>query len=207
MDNVNQLDGSADLSTKPSGLADEIKEDKVSYESHQKMLKQLKATQAKLNEVQALEEKLKAYEAEKADLEEKKLMERGEFQKLNEELKKQLRVRDEQLSIVEKQTLRTVKLQAFQRHLGGRIADESYYSFVDTDKIAIDPVTKDVDEETVKSYVNEFVGKHKRLVDFGTTTLPNSAATPSKSLTYEEWLKLPRAEQRVREKEVMKQNK
>jgi len=184
------------VDTQPAGGGEEKKQDEpVSYEAYKRLVAQRKADQEKFK---ALSEKVSLYEQKEKDLEEKKLMEQGEYKKMLQEREKEIRQLRDEREKYKNSLVKTAKLQAFQEALGGKLADPTYYSFVDTERIAIDPESGTVDTDSLKSYVNEFVSKHQRLIEFSSAKLPNSAPSGSKALSYEEWLKLPLKEKKAR---------
>lgn len=140
-------------------------QDKVAYETYTKVLAEAKNAKAKLKE----------YEAEKQSNQDNKLKEQNEWKALAESKERALLETTSKLTQLESTILESVKLNAFQRHLGGKIKDDAYYQFVDTDKIAYNPETKRVDDESVKSVVAEFVKRHSSLVEFKTPKMPNEA--------------------------------
>jgi len=176
------------------------KSEPVTHDAYRRLLAQRKADQEKQK---SLAEKLTMYEQKEKEAEDAKLMEQGEYKKMLQEREKQIRQLQEEREQYKTSLVKTVKLQAFQQALGGKLADPDYFSFVDTDKIAVDPETNTIDSESLKSYVNEFVSKHQRLVEFSSAKLPNSAPSSSKALSYEEWLSLPLKEKKIRQKDVV----
>lgn len=152
-----------------SGQA-EKSQDKVAYETYQRVL----------SEAKAAKEKLKLYEAEKQQITESKLKEQNEWKALAEQKEKSLAETTARLNELETTIVESVKLSAFQRHLGGKIKDEAYYSFVPVDQIVYNPETKKVDEDSVKGAVAEFVKRHASLVEFKQGKMPNEASSGAK---------------------------
>lgn len=144
--------------------------DKVAYESYQKAVK----------EMQLAKERAKAAEAQLQQLQEGKLKEQNDWKALAEQKEKTLAETTQRLNELESTIVESVKLSAFQRHLGGKIKDEAYYSFVPVDSIVYNPETKKVDEESVKSAVSEFVKRHASLVEFKQGKMPNEASSGSR---------------------------
>lgn len=141
-------------------------QDKVAYETYKRTIGELKTAQAKLKEL----------EASTTQANENKMKEQNEWKALAESKEKSLLETTSKLNELESTILDSIKLNAFQRHLGGKIKDDAYYQFVDTDKIAYNPETKRVDEESVKLVVADFVKKHSSLVEFKAGKMPNEAA-------------------------------
>lgn len=167
----------------------------LSYETYQRTVAEAKKLRQEREE---MARKLEAFEAEKRELEEKKLVEKGEIQKVLEAERKRREEAEKKLNEREKTLLDAHKLAAFREKLPGRLASNEYYSFVDVDAIAVDPSTGELDENTLKSVVDSFVAKHGRLLEVDRRKLPSDAPTQSKKLTYEEWLKLPPKERVAR---------
>lgn len=165
---MSELQGSAE-NLIASGEKDKS-QDKVAYETYQKVLAEAKNAK----------EKLRALEAEKQNSLDAKLREQNEWKALAEQKEKSLAETTARLTELESTILESVKLNAFQRHLGGKIKDDAYYQFVDTASIAYNPDTKRVDEESVKSVVADFVKKHSALVEFKSGKMPNEAAQDAK---------------------------
>jgi hypothetical protein len=163
--------GSADVDN-TSGAKDKS-QDKVAYETYLKVL----------SEAKNAKEKLRLLEASAQEMNDNKLKEQNEWKALAESKEKSLLETTSKLNHLESTILESVKLNAFQRHLGGKIKDDAYYQFVDTDKIAYNPETKRVDEESVKSVVADFVKRHSSLVEFKGGKMPNEAASNSRITT------------------------
>lgn len=143
--------------------------DVVSYESHQKLLGQLKNTkeQAKL-----MEEKLNLFEQKQKEIEESKLAEKGEYQKLLElrqneiaDLKAKVEAEAQEKFKASKALEDTWKLQSFYDKLPGKVKRREYLNFVDLDAIAFNPDTGQIDDQSVDIVVNDFMKNHKDLVD------------------------------------------
>lgn len=159
-----------------SGDADKS-QDKVAYESFRKSVEAEKKARERANE---LEKRLKEIEARDLQANDNKLKEQNEWKALAESKEKAYLEVSSKLNELETTILDSVKLSAFQKHLGGRIKDDAYYQFVDTNSIAYNPDTKRVDEESVKSVVADFVKRHSSLVEFRGGKMPNEAASSAK---------------------------
>lgn len=198
-------------------VVDDKNKDVVSHESFQKLLNQRKADKAKLKDAEEKLKTLEAKEKEIADKEakiaEEKLKEDGNWKALLESREKELadlKAEKENLSEsvkgFEKKFTDAHKLNAFKEAIGGTLKKDSYYTFVDTSKIALDPKTGVIDEKSLKSYANDFVTEHKELIQFKSgAKLPGDAPKHTGSLSYDEWLKLAKTnpkEARERQKDV-----
>ena len=139
---------------------------KVSYETYQKVL----------NEAKKAKELAKHLAEEKAKNDEKALADQQQWKVLFEQTKAQLDQTKSVLSEQEKSIVNGLKYQEFEKHLGGKLKNRDYATFIDFEKIAINPESRTVDEESVKSVVNEFLKSHSPLVEFGSgAKLPNNA--------------------------------
>jgi len=141
---------------------------KVSYETYQKVL----------NEAKKAKELAKTLAEEKAKNDEKALAEQQQWKVLFEQTKAQLDQTKSVLSEQEKSIVNGLKYQEFEKHLGGKLKNRDYATFIDFEKIAINPESRTVDEESVKSVVNEFLKSHAPLVEFQSgAKLPNNAGS------------------------------
>lgn len=148
-----------------SGSSEKETKDTVSYQTYLKTL----------SEVKKLKEQTRLYEEEKSRVHEQKLKEQNEWKALAEEKSKQAEQLAKNLKELNDQVVNGMKYQEFEKHLGGKLKSREYASFIDFEKIVINPETKAIDEESVKGVVSQFVKTHPALVDFGTGKVPNEA--------------------------------
>lgn len=147
--------------------------DKVAYDTYRRVL----------NEAKKLKEQVKLYEEEKAKSHENKLKEQNEWKALAETYQQQLHEKSRILQEQEQSIVNGMKYQEFEKHLGGRLKNKDYATFIEFDKIVMNPETKRIDEESVKGVVSNFVKQHSHLVEFaGGAKMPNEAARPSGSI-------------------------
>lgn len=139
--------------------------DKVAYATYLKTL----------NEAKKLKDRVKELETSVNADKENKLKETNQFKELYESTKAQLAEKDQKLSGLEKAVNDGAKFQEFQKHLGGTLKNKDYATFIDFDKILINPESGAVDEASVKTVVQSFVKEHSHLVEFGQGRLPNQA--------------------------------
>jgi uncharacterized protein YhaN len=156
--------GSAD-NQQASGDVENQSKDKVAYETYRRAVAEAKTAK----------ERLKVLESEREQQNNAKLKEQNEWKTYAEQQEKKALEESARREQLESTILESVKLNAFQRHLGGRIKDDAYYQFVDTDKMVYNPETKRVDEESVKSVVADFVKRHSSLIEFKQGKMPNEA--------------------------------
>lgn len=196
MENVDSVNNE----TSPSGA--EQKKDFVQYETYSRVLSQHKKSQAEAEDLKA---KLTAYESKEQERENLRLAEEGNFKKLLENERKARTEEEGKRKEYERKLLDGHKLNALLEKLPGKIKRPEYYSFIDTDKILIDPSTGDIDERSIEEVKNEFIRDHAILLERAANKdLPyNAPGNSSATLTYEQWLKLPLKEAKLRRKEVM----
>lgn len=183
--------------------------DKVKYETFKRVLDQKKKSDDTIASLKEEIQKLSEFKEQSDRLQEEKLKEEGNWKALLEQREKKLeeyRSKFEEVNsrneAYEKDISDMIKINAFRTAIGGNLKKDDYYSFVDTSKIAINPETGAIDTESLNEYANEFTNNFKELIDFNSSKLPNSAPKGNGSLTYEQWLKLPLAEKRKRQKDV-----
>lgn len=142
--------------------------DVVKYETYSRVL----------SEAKKLKEKVKEYETVLQQSQEQKLKEQNEWKALAEQYKAKLDQTSHVLQEQEKSIVNGLKYHEFEKHLGGKLKDKDYATFVDFDRIILNPETKQVDEDSVKAVASDFIKKHASLVEFqGSGKLPNQAAT------------------------------
>lgn len=145
-------------------------QDKVAYDTYKRVL----------SEAKKLKDQVRAFEEERNTGKEAKLKEQNEWQKLADSYKSQLDEKSKNLTELNEQVVNGMKFQEFEKHLGGRLRDKDYATFIDFDRIVLNPETRRVDDESVKGVVSDFVKKHSNLVDFDNgKRLPNEAAKGS----------------------------
>ena len=128
------------------------------------------------------------------DEREKKLREQGEYKQLLTQREEALKLKDVELEEEKKKSrlandtlLEARKLSAFENKLGGRLKNDKYLSFVNTQGIVIDPETGDLDSASVESTVKNFLGEHKELVNFQAGRMPNYAGGSNGNVSAKEW--------------------
>lgn len=183
--------------------------DVVDYKTHKRLLGQYKQNQKKTKELEQRLAELSEFEQKMSKIEEEKLRSEGNWNKLLEQREEKIKGLSEQLnelkekeSYYKKNLDDMVKLNAFTNALGGKLKKQDYYSFVDTDKIVINPDTGTIDSDSLAEYANEFSNNFKELIEFNSAKLPNDAPKGSKPLSYEEWKALPLGEKKKRQKDV-----
>lgn len=196
MENVDSVNSESS----PSGT--EPKKDFVQYDTYSRVLSQHKKSQA---EAEAAKTKLAEYEAKEREREEKRLAEEGNYKQLLEIERKARAEEEVKRKDYERKLIDGHKLNAVLEKLPGKIKRPEYYSFIDTDKIIIDPSTGEIDERSLEIVKSEFLEKHGSLLERANGIgLPyNAPAIQSGGLTYDQWLLLPDKEKIARRKEVM----
>lgn len=171
-------------------ILDESKKYKESYQS-------VKAEREEREKAKAIEE-------------EERLRKEGQFQTLLEQREAKLKEMEERLDKTTSEVkardeaiTNFRKASAFEKELGGKLRKEGYWNHVNFDAIAINPETGAIDKDSLSAVAGNFIKEYKELIDFGNpANLPNSTASGSKSLSYEQWQQLPLAEKKKRMKDV-----
>ena len=180
--------------------------DSVKYETYSRTMSQLKKSQ---DEAKGLKDRLDALELKDNQAEESRLNEQGEFKKLLELERDKNTKAEQKITDHERTMLNAHKLSAFRQKLPGKLKNNAYYDFVDTDNIVIDPTTGAVDEGALDQVVNGFLTEHAALIESeGKTTLPgNAPQNPTGRLGYDEWLVLSLGEKKKRFQEMRRNDK
>ena len=140
----------------------------VKYETYDKVL----------TEAKKLKEKVKEYETVLQQSQEQKLKEQNEWKALAEQYKNKLDQTSSALQEQERSIVNGLKYHEFEKHLGGKLKNKDYATFIDFEKIILNPETKQVDEDSVKAVASDFVKQHSSLVEFQASgKLPNQAAS------------------------------
>lgn len=184
---------------------------KVDYKSFDKLVGQLKK-QKELND--QLSTRVNAFETEKKQIEESKLVDQGEYKKLlelkareNATLTEQLNGATSQVENANKTLIDAQKLQAVYEQLPGKIKNPKYMNFIDLDGVAYNPETREVDLESAKMTANAFVDSHKELIDTSHVgRLPHGSTSTGQPLlkTYKD---LPLTDMRGKIGEAVRQAK
>jgi 4-alpha-glucanotransferase len=150
-----------------SGQPEQNSNDKVAYDTYRRVLAEAKK----------LKDQVKLYEEEKSKSHEQKLKEQNEWKALAEAKSAQADHLEKAFKEQQEQIVNGMKYQEFEKHLGGRLKNRDYATFIDFDKIVINPETKQIDQDSAKSVVSQFVKEHSSLVEFsGSARMPNEAA-------------------------------
>lgn len=148
-------------------------QDKVAYETYKRVL----------SEAKKLKDQVRAYEEERTKSHESKLKEQNEWKVLAETYQQQLEQTKSVLNEQEQSIVNGMKYQEFEKHLGGKLKNKDYATFIEFDKIVMNPETKRIDDESVKGVVSAFVKQHAHLVEFaGGQRMPNEAARNNSSM-------------------------
>jgi hypothetical protein len=185
-DNPNDNSGAGDSGGKPQV---------VSYETHQRLLKEKKS----------MAEKLSQLEAEKKLQFEQKLRENEQYKTLAEQ--KEAEAKDWQARFTKLDTTlnETVKLRSFMDLLPGQVP-KKYWDLIDLSDVPMDQDSKEPDQSILQKKAKEFATAFPEVIQRASNVrLSNEAPRgASTRLTYEEWTKLPLAEQKARMKDVDK---
>ncbi len=176
-----------------AGVVEPNKENKVDYATYLKVLDEKKKLQAAV----------KAREAADKERSEAELKEKQEWKKLAELREKEVLEIKAKEAETQKFIANSRKMDAFLKALPGEI-EKQYWPLIDLEEIACNPETGIPDAQAVQKYATEFQASYGKILSKPNgPKMPNEAANGSGAgLTYEEWLKLPTAEMRKRQKEV-----
>ena len=198
-----------------SEKSQEKEKDQVSYETHQRLLRQLKKSQEqnKLfeNRISDFEQQQNEILKQKKEEEEKKLQEKGEFKKLLEFREQEIEKLKSTIDGISKEKQEaqstiadTVKLHAFYEKLPGKIKKREYLNFVNIDKIILNPETGEIESSSVDEVVNNFMGSYSELVDTSHMgKLPTGMASNVKNIDYDNWKTANSKDMKKNLKEIM----
>ena len=158
--------GVSDSSQANSVQSETKANDVVKYETYSKVL----------SEAKKLKEKVKEYESVLEQSKEQKLKEQNEWKALAEQYKHKLDETSSVLQEQERSIINGLKYQEFEKHLGGRLKKKDYASFVDFDRIVLNPETKAVETDSAKVVAAEFLKQYSELVE-----LPSSGKLPNQA--------------------------
>jgi len=153
----------------------ENEKDKVSYETYQRTLKQLKENQNRMKE---LEEKQKEYEEKLKVEEEIKLKEQQKWKEIAERKEAEIKKEREKIVFLEKKHTNTIKERAFKDALGVEVKSK-YLAFVDFDEISIDE-KGEVDKITLENAIRTFKEENPELLPQKETKNSESGAQGKK---------------------------
>lgn len=168
----------------------------VAYETYQKVLDEKKRKDAQL---------LKFQEEKKA-AEEAALRDKEQWKTLYEQREAELKVAKDEHATLQNRVHNGMKLRSFLNAVQGEIA-EQYFQLIDVEQIAVNPDNNMPDPASVAKAVKEFEQKYPLVIQRRNAGgLPSDAPRGGTGpLSYEDWLKLPLAEQRKRLAEVTRQ--
>jgi len=189
--------------------ANEVVQEKntVSRETYLRTLNQNKNMSLRLKQ---LEGKLSEKEQSDLKIHEENLMKSGQMQKV-------FQIKDEKIEALTKRAMEyeskynqmqetlqaAAKTQAVLSKLPGQLLHRDYMAHIDSEKIVINPETNEIDEDSVDVVVNEFLKTHANLIKSDPKLLPNGNPKPTQKLSYEDWLKLPTVQEKLkRQKDV-----
>ena len=189
--------------TKDDQVSDEIVDpktkDSVKYDTFQRVLRQKKSLEEKLSAYEKTLEEIKM--KDEADQQES-LKKQQKFEELSKDLESKLEHERKEKETFKKSWLDTHKLQAVLDKLPSKPKRQEYLSFIDIDKIEIDPETGIV-AESVEEVANSFLENYGDLLQKSGKNLPSDAPSSKQKLTHEAWLKLPLSEKKTRLKDVI----
>lgn len=202
-----------DVKKSDSGGTDEtvtkpVSEDKVSYETHRKLLSEKKKLDDK---IEALAKELENQKLSRDAEEEKKLEEAKNLkgllelkQRREKELQDSLEKTRQENTHLKKTFEESLKMDAILSNTTAPIK-KKFWQLIETDKIVLDENGKP-DLNSVKEVVKAFEEQYPEALDLGrsTQTPATSAGKPGKgTITVEEWARLPLKEKKERLSDVM----
>jgi len=173
--------------------------DTVSYDTHRRLLAEKKRMQQERDKLaQELAEKRKAEEA----AERERLEKQGEYKKLLENERKAREELESKLNQHTQTQRQAKKLGAVLDALGGAVP-KKFWGLIDTETVAIDPDTGDIDAMSVQKTVEAIRAEYPEIIRKGGngSSLPADAPAGNGSagtLTPETWKNLSLADQKKR---------
>lgn len=152
---------------------------------------------------QSAEQRLNDIEAQKKLDEENRLKEQGKFKDVAEQKQKEIDALKAENEATKKQIEDSRKLSAFLETIDGDLK-RNYWSLVDLDSIKLDDQGRPT-EETLSEAAKNFQTQYPEIIgQKGGPNLQNGGGEPpkNKTITYEEWKKLPAKEMGKRMKDV-----
>ena len=173
--------------------------DSVSYSSYQKLLDEKKSLQNKFRETQAeLDKRLQAEQ----DAENKRLEEQGEWKKRAEQLEAERDEWKNKFGDLNSNVTESRKIVSVLEMFPGNVRKE-YHHLIDTDEIFVDPDSGRVDESSIKKVAEKFSKAFPELIQRRDGPgIPDGEPQGGKTLSVDEWRKLPPKEKRERYSEV-----
>jgi hypothetical protein len=177
--------GSENTDASSSSEKDESQQtkDKVSYETHRKLLDEKKKLQARLAEI----------ETEKRTKEEEELARKGETQKLLELAKKEAEELRTKLTAKEQREVQAKKLSAVIRGMGSNV-DEKWFGVIGQhlDEVVFNAETGEVEQMSVTAIVEDLKKTWPEMTRKPVVGMPADAPKGSGQSQIErsEWLKL-----------------
>lgn len=191
-------DTTSPVETSTQGSADEQPQtqDKVSYETHRRLLDEKKREQAARKQLEA---ELEMFRAKEKQIEEEKLKQTGEYQKLlqlREEENKKLK---SELDSFENRFKRAAKMNAFIKAAGTEL-DDKWLQLVDVDSIAVRPDDNEIDMMSLQSSVETFRKTWPEAFKPKGSPIPADMPNGQGHITESEWRKLPKAADKTKYK-------
>lgn len=174
-------DGTSGSATTDASSTSAANEEMISYSTHKRLLSQRKADQEKMRD---LEKKLETFNNEIENAKNAELEKQGEYKKLLESRNGELEKYKNDNSLLATELTNTWKKQAFFGKLKGKLRKPEYEKFVDYSNIALDPETKQVDDESVGLAVNSFMESYSDLLETADVKTLPSHAPQSGSINY-----------------------
>lgn len=176
-------------------------ENKVAYETYQKVLAERKRDQERVRELNA---KLEEIEINNKRIEEEILKKKEDYKTLLDNKTKEHEQAAYELNQMKEQRKQALKLNAFLEGCGNNQIKKNYWKMIPVGDIIINPETGEVDPLSVKMAVDAYMRDYPETLERHTVGMPSaSPAVASNGITYDQWLKLPAKEMAVRRKDII----
>lgn len=178
-----------------AGSAD--RKDVVSYETHKRLLDQLKKSTSKLSE---LESQVNSFIAEKQRQEEAKMQESGQFKQLIEardarikQLQDELEAKATRAKELEDRFVNAKKISSFKSKLPGQLVKDDLLFHANLDDIVVSE-NGEVDEVSLSNAVKQFVDGWGTIAFKPNAKMPNEAQRAGHPLTYEQEIRTAKSQ-------------
>ena len=182
---------------------DELKQtdDKVAYETYQKVLAERKRDQERARDLQA---KLDEIEFAKKQFEEETLKKKEDYKTLLDNKAREHDLAVSELNQMKEQRKQAMKLNAFLEGCGGNQIKKNYWKMIPVNDIIINPETGEVDPLSVKMAVDSYVRDYPETLERQPIGMPSASPSVAvNGITYEQWLQLPADQMRLRKKDII----
>lgn len=176
-------------------------DDKVAYETYQKVLAERKRDQERARELQA---KLDEIELAKRQFEEETLKKKEDYKTLLENKAREHDLLASELNQMKEQRKQAMKLNAFLEGCGNNQIKKNYWKMIPVGDIIINPETGEVDPLSVKMAVDSYIRDYPETLEKSVVGMPSASPSVAvNGITYEQWLQLPADQMKLRRKDII----